>query len=143
MNQASDQRVVNELEGPIRGKISEARELLGHGENGEAVDAVLIEADGRVAELARTLGVPHLYEKALPVEVLEGQVYMDPPILFSVGRPAGVPLEALLEQVIGELEGPDHSGSRERSLVITKLEEALHWERRHDEIAGPDEPRKV
>jgi hypothetical protein len=48
-------------------------------------------------------------------------------------------IRAVLERAKGWW--PARSGAREHALVITKLEEALMWAQRRDEVVREEEPR--
>ena len=51
------------------------------------------------------------------------------PILFSETNPDGVLLEEILPRLVEELQAKMKAEPcRETALVITKLEEALHWQ---------------
>lgn len=77
----------------------------------------------------------------IPVKVEEGTIRLRPPLLFSAENPDGVTLARLIEQILSERRARRgrQAGTREESLVITKLEEALLWEQRRLAIAEQHE----
>lgn len=59
------------------------------------------------------------------------------PLLHSDANPDGVCLEELLEQLLDELRVKNAAvPSRETSMVMTKLEEALLWQVRRGQVRG-------